>query len=378
MVLMPVIVPFFQSVGIGMEGVYILQSVFAVTVFICEIPSGYISDLLGRKKTLIVAFFLKGLGFSLFPFAQDLSLLIIAEIILGFSVSLFSGTDTAIIYDTLEAMGSKKAQIKILGKSISAGTFGEACASLIASLLMLVSFNPYQLSIISAIFSWISFFIAFSIIEPPRLKMNNTHKENFKYIYRGLFKQSTLMNLILLNTIFYFSSTLFAVWMFQKYWENIHIPLVYFGFLWGIYNLVVSICSRYAYKIEKHLGSSVTLILIGLFPIAGYFGISFIDHFLGVVICLSFQVCRGLGQVILKDALNKRVTADFRATANSISQMGVRILFTIIGPIIGVLIDKKGLSDTTLIMVIFYCIVFVAVMIPLVLQRKNFMQISKA
>ena len=80
MVLMPVIVPFFQSVGIGMEGVYILQSVFAVTVFICEIPSGYISDLLGRKKTLIVAFFLKGLGFSLFPFAQDLSLLIIETI----------------------------------------------------------------------------------------------------------------------------------------------------------------------------------------------------------------------------------------------------------------------------------------------------------
>ena len=107
LILMPVIVPFFNSLGIGMKGVYLIQCIFAVTVFILEVPSGYVADMLGRKKTLMSAFFLSALGFSLFPFAQNLTHLILAEIILGIGMSLSSGTDTAILYDTLEALKSK-------------------------------------------------------------------------------------------------------------------------------------------------------------------------------------------------------------------------------------------------------------------------------
>ena len=375
LILMPVIVPFFNSLGVGMKGVYLIQCVFAITVFFLEVPSGYVADILGRKKTLILAFSLSALGFSLFPFAQNLTHLIIAEIILGIGLSLSSGTDTALLYDTLEALKSKKNQVKALGKSISYLSMGEGFASLIASGLIYLSFTTHDLAIASAICSWIPFLITLFLYEPPRKKMEKEHKENVKYIFKMLFKQSKLLRLIMFNIVFSFSGTLFAVWMFQKYWGNLGIPLFYFGLLWAITNFTVSFSGRYAHKLEKWRGSTEVVVFIGLLPVAGYFGISFVDHIMGFLVCLLFQVCRGVGQVILKDALNKRVTGDFRATANSIAQMGARIFFTLLGPFLGFYIDRYGLSSAAFSMGILYSLIFLFVIIPLVRQRKNFIPI---
>jgi len=375
---MPVIVPFFQSVGLDMKGVYLIQSVFAVTVFVCEIPSGYISDLLGRKKTLIVSAILKAFGFSLFPFASDLTVFIIAEVILGIAISLSSGTDTALIYDTLEALGNKKAQIKILGKSISYLTLGEGLASLLGSCLLLLAFTVHDLSIISAVVSWVPLFIVLGLKEPKRTKMEGGHKENTKYVFKKLFKQSKLLNLIIINSVFSFSGTLFAVWIFQKYWENLGIPLIYFGFLWAMTNFFTSICSRYAYKVEKKFGSANVIVFLGLLPIVGYLGMSLVEHVAGVLVCLFFQTSRGLGQVIFRDALNKRVTGDFRATANSITQMGVRLVFVFAGPVFGYFVDQEGLSFASMKMATMYSFVFLIFIIPLIRERGNFITIQKA
>ena len=373
---MPVIVPFFNSLGIGMKGVYLIQCIFAVTVFIFEIPSGYIADMLGRKKTLTSAFFLSALGFSLFPFAKNLTHLIFAEIILGVGLSLSSGTDTALLYDTLEALKAKKPHVKALGKSLAFLSMGEGFASLISSLLIYLSFTTYDLAVASALCSWIPFFITFFLFEPPRRRMDNDHKENVKYIFKRLFKQSKLLRLIVFNIIFSFSGTLFAVWMFQKYWENLGIPLFYFGLLWALTNFTVSLSGRYAHKLEKIWGSAWVVTFIGLLPVVGYFGISFVEHTSGFLVCLLFQICRGVGQVILKDALNKRVTGDFRATANSISQMGARVFFTVLGPLLGFYIDTFGLSSGAFSMGLLYSLIFLFSVVPLIHQRKDFIPFS--
>tara|TARA_R110000868_G_scaffold248282_6_gene504673 strand:+ start:1356 stop:2555 length:1200 start_codon:yes stop_codon:yes gene_type:complete len=377
LVLMPVIVPFFLSIGTDMRGIYLLQSVFAVTMFVCEIPSGYISDLIGRKNTLLVSSVLRAIGFSLFPLADSLTVLIIAEVILGVAISLSSGTDTALIYDTLAITDPKKAPIKILGRSMFFSTMGEGFAALVSSTLLLFMFALKDLAIISAMISWLPFFIIATLVEPPRQKMGTVHKENISYIFSSLFKQSRLLNLILLNAIFSFTATLTAVWMFQKYWDKIEIPLAYFGFMWALTNFTASFSSKYAHKVEKKIGSVAIIALIGLLPVFGFLGISFTESVWGVLLCLSFQLCRGFGQVVYNDALNKRVTSDFRATANSILQMGVRILFIGIGPLFGYLIDSRDVFFANRVFGLAYIVIFALLVIPLIRQRQQFIQISK-
>ena len=358
-----------------MEKIFILLSVFSVSCFIFEVPSGYVSDLFGRKNALILAAILRGIGFTLFALASDFKLLFVAEIILGAAVSLQSGTDTSLIYDTLIATNSKKAQIKILGKSIYFLTIGEGIASLLASLLMYLSFSVDHLVTVSAYMSWIPLFIAVTLVEPPRQLMESGHKENFKLIFTKLFKEERLLRYILLNMVVYFAATMLGVWIFQKYWQALHIPIVYFGILWALSNFVAGIFSKRAHKFEKEWGSSMALVVIGTLPIISFFGVALVDHLIGVIFCFMFQACRGLGQVLLKDALNKRVTGDFRATANSIGQMGTRIFFVIVSPAYGYLIDKYGLSFASQIFGGFYFILFFLIMVPILKQKANFQKL---
>ncbi|MEZ6021338.1 MAG: hypothetical protein R3F17_14965 [Planctomycetota bacterium] len=49
MILMPVVVPFFKSRGLDDGDIFLVQSIFSGAVALLEIPTGYVSDLLGAN-----------------------------------------------------------------------------------------------------------------------------------------------------------------------------------------------------------------------------------------------------------------------------------------------------------------------------------------
>ncbi|MCB9025544.1 MAG: MFS transporter [Bdellovibrionaceae bacterium] len=375
LILMPVIVPFFESRGLSMKNIFELQAIFSFALLIFEVPSGYISDLLGRKKVLILSAIIHGTGFSMFYFTSDFVTLVIAEIFLALAVSLFSGTDVSLIYDSLAASGIQKAPIKIMGRRLFFMQLGETLGGLVGGWLVLWSFNAPVIG--QAIVAWLPLIPAFFITEPPRLKMKaSQHKQNFIYILRSMTKHSKLLNLIMLTSIFYGVSTLLAVWSFQKYWSELHIPIIYFGYLWAAINFTVAIVGRYAHKFEKKWGSVSIVLIIGVLPIIGYFGMAFNYWIWGIVICLTFQIVRALNSVVITDALNKRISADMRATANSIVSLGVRLLFIIFGPIMGYVIDRKGIHVSYMYLGVIYILCFLFIVVPFLKQKKDFESIT--
>jgi MFS family permease len=52
--MMPVITIFYKEHGLSMQEIFIIQSVFAIGVVLFEVPTGYFSDVVGRKKTLLL------------------------------------------------------------------------------------------------------------------------------------------------------------------------------------------------------------------------------------------------------------------------------------------------------------------------------------
>ena len=127
---------------------------------------------------------------------------IVLEIILGISVSLLSGTDVAMIYDTLDALNIKDSQIKYLGQSLFYSGTGEALGALTAS-FCLIFLTLDHLAFVSAFFAWLPLFIALTLLEPSRqLMQKKKHLENIFYIYKCLFHHSNLLTLIIFNIIF--------------------------------------------------------------------------------------------------------------------------------------------------------------------------------
>ena len=54
LVIMPIITIFYQKNGLSMQDIFMIQSVFSISLVLFEIPTGYFSDVYGRKGTMIL------------------------------------------------------------------------------------------------------------------------------------------------------------------------------------------------------------------------------------------------------------------------------------------------------------------------------------
>ncbi|OIO05158.1 MAG: hypothetical protein AUJ52_14195 [Elusimicrobia bacterium CG1_02_63_36] len=371
LVLMPVIVPFYQDLGLDMRAIYTLQAAFGAALFVLEVPSGYAADLFGRKATLMLATLFHGLGFAIFAFAHGFPALLAGEIVLAIAVSLFSGTDVSMIYDSMAASGSTKAPIKMIGRKVFYQQLGETAGGLVGGWLVLWSLRlPVT---VQAFVAWLPVLAVLAMVEPPRERMKRTaHRENLAYIRKSLFGHSALLSLVILNTVSFATATLIAVWAFQKYWQTIGIGIAWFGYLWALSNLIVAITARYAHKLEKALGSAAAVSFMALLPVVGYLGMAWTDAAWGALFCTTFQLSRGVNAVVMRDALNRRVNADMRATANSVVSLGVRAAFLVGGPLAGWGMDRLGTAPVFTVAGAVFAAAFLFLTVPFLKLRREF------
>ncbi len=114
---------------------FILEAVFALEVVLLEIPTGVIADKFGRKFSLVLGGIFSGLGFLLFGLVNNYIVFYIANFICAIGMALFSGTDRALLFDTLLEYGKEKESRSYFSRSDAFGTIGMLAAFPIGSLL---------------------------------------------------------------------------------------------------------------------------------------------------------------------------------------------------------------------------------------------------
>lgn len=344
MLIMPTIVLFFQENGLSMKEILILQSVFSLSIIIFEIPSGYFSDVIGRKITIVIASILGFAGLLAYSFAYGFTEFLIAEIILGFSSSFLSGTDSAMLYDSLAQMKQEENYKQTEGRLMSIGNFSESIASLLAGFVATISLRaPF---FIEAALVFITIFIALSLVEPKRRRYQSPEgniKGIMKIVKHSLHHHSEIKWLIIYSG-FVSASTLTAVFFIQPYFQLINLPLIFFGIVWAGFNLSVGIFSLLAYKYELKLGRKYALISLIFFPLIAYLLLSLTQSLWSIVFIFLFYFTRGISYPILKDYVNRLVSSDMRATVLSIKNLVGRGIFAVVGPLIGWLTDVYSLQ----------------------------------
>lgn len=123
----PIVVPFYQnSCHLEASTILWLGSWYSALAAICEMPSGLLSDVLGRKLTLQLAFLGMGAcwivtyGSSL---SSSSSMIVIwlglAQLLRALGSSLYSGTDMALLYELLKKHRKQQQQTKQQSKQNS-------------------------------------------------------------------------------------------------------------------------------------------------------------------------------------------------------------------------------------------------------------------
>ena len=109
---------------------------------------------------------------------------------------------------------------------------------------------------------------------------------------------------------------------------------------------------------------------MGLLPIVGHFGMAWAQGWSGILIGLLLFACCGLNQVILVNAMNRRIPSEFRATANSFTSFLFRFAFILTGPIVGYLAEARCLEIALNVLGLWSILIFALVMIPLIQSVK--------
>ncbi len=364
--IMPVIVPIFESRGLDLGEILLLQAIFGFAVASLEVPSGYLSDLIGRKHTLLIGSIFYAFGTLLLYFSDGFGMLIAFELCMAVAVSLISGADLALLYDTELAIGGlERRRPKAVRRLFLLDTLSAAAASVLASLFLALQ-SLEMLIAIQALVAWLPFVICFFVHEPPRRVLaKRRHSENFALILRLVLTLSPLLRHAFLALAFWSLSVFFVVWLLQKQWQLQALPLEYFGYLWAILSLVSAIAGQTSHLLKRASSPWARLGFIAFAPVVGYLGLAFFGPVAGFLAAILIFLARGLGIVLLRDAVNSRIPSEIRATVNSLANFGFRIAFTVLGPIVGYVFELGGMRITWLLIAFGSLALNTALMLPL-------------
>jgi len=344
MVAMPIIVLFFQENGLSLTQVMFLQAIYSLSVAVFEIPSGYIADLFGRKNTIIISTIFSFIGYVIFSFYGGFFAFAIAEVLIGIGGSLMSGSDSAILYDTLLETGNTKAYTRIEGENYAIGNFSEATAGVLGGFLAVGSI--YLPIYVQTAILFLSIPIALSLVETTLHKENRLDK-SFKSIFKVL-KFAVIDNKKLKWLIVYSSAmgvaTLSVAWFAQPFFKQVNVPLAYFGILWAGLNFSAGFTSLNSHKFNQNKEKGKMLFYLALAMIGALLFVGFNMTLFGLFFIVSIYLLRGIVTPILRHAINENTTSNKRATVLSIRSFIIRISFAIFAPILGFLADNYSLS----------------------------------
>jgi len=379
MIIVPVIVPFFMSKGLSLSEIFYLQAVFAATIVLLEAPSGYIADLFGRKRALLAGAVAHGLGYLLLGFSDGFFGLMLFEIMLGVAASLLSGADLAILYDTQKTLeeDDSNEHSNVIANLGFFKSGAEALGALLGGSLALLSFE--LMVWVQAAAAWMCLLLALLVHEPPhRQGSDPAQRIRLLDVLRHLLIQDAVLRQIVIAIPLYGLASFHVVWLVQPYWQDLGLSLALFGLLWFTQSLMVAVANRYGYTLERRMGAPATLVIIGILPIAGHLGMAWLPGWFGIAIGMLIFIGRGLTQVILVNALNRRVPSEFRATANSFVSFLFRLAFITTGPLVGYLAESRGLETTMSLLAFGFTLVFVLVLWPLVQLVRTIKQRAPA
>lgn len=111
--IIPVWIAIFHA-RIGVEGMSLYLAVAFVTQLLLELPTGALADLIGRKKTVVLAYVIDGLQYISLAFATTLPQFLFLALLSGLAEALRSGSLEAIVYDSLKQDGREDEYKKVM------------------------------------------------------------------------------------------------------------------------------------------------------------------------------------------------------------------------------------------------------------------------
>jgi MFS family permease len=334
-----------DHIGLSLTQILLLQGILSVVMVFMEYPSGYVSDRIGYRVSLNLAALLGIAGWGIYTFATSFTHVMLAEILLGTSLAFISGSDSALLYETLKQEGTEAHYSRHQGRMSGFAQGGEALGAIFAGVFY--AFAPL-LPFILQIGVWgLALLLTRSMIEPSRdIAPHAGHlKEAVRTTRYAFLENKSLRYTILLNAVLGIAS-FYPVWLIQPYMQKAGVPLTWFGPVWSVANLTVAVCALTSHRIVRYLGERCMTIMFLVLIVVGYLGLGTMCGMWGFVFYYLLTCMRGLRGPMMLNLTQAECPSANRAGILSLQSLCFRLLFVCTGPLIGKLADVVGVRET--------------------------------
>ena len=185
----PVLPLFALYLGAGPEAIGFAVGISTVTGIFFKLPSGALSDIIGRKKTMLIGLFFFAFTPFAYLFIKDYSMLVLIRFIHGFATAIYGPVSMAVVIDIA---GGKKGEmlswfssVTIIGNLVGAPVGGFILHRMSADGPSLSEFQTVY--IISGIAGLASLLIAIKLLaHGERIEKGKGLKESYKRFFSGI------------------------------------------------------------------------------------------------------------------------------------------------------------------------------------------------
>jgi len=321
----------------------ILTAVKLLSSIIFEVPTGVFADKAGRKKAIVISFFLYGLVMFGFAGVSVFWMFIVLDIFKALSSAFYSGSMEALVYDSLKENGETDQYDKIVANMESIAWIGLFVSSILGGFLYYFWFrSPY---LVQGTLYIISGIIALGLVEPKidskKYSWNDVWKGNFSG-FSELFANNKIAQLtvvfVILGAGYFVASELMGISQAREYGMDSRGA----GILFGVGYIVSALISQFYPVLRKKLGGKnllyiVAAILIGSFLVARWVGIA-----MGSILIVSRISSSTTFRNTRSSVINKLIGSKARATSISTLVLLSQLPMAIMAYFLGDYIDKHS------------------------------------
>lgn len=347
---LPVLLPFYRE-RIGLEFWHLMagEALFAAVIIVAEIPTGWLADHWKRKYCLALAGMTGFTGFALLAAGDNFAHTLVAQGLLGLGISLVSGTQAALHYDSLLAESRIDEYRRQEGRRHGMGLLSVGASSLLGGFLY--TLNPDLPILMTMLCSGTGMFvIAMLMIEPQRhrgAEHANPFRAMAETLRYALHGHKEIAEIIFISAAL-FSTTKMMMWAQQPYYISIGLDEKWFGVLMAGGFLTGAAASNLGHLLD-HRFRNRTVLLAMLVMVAALCLASALAHSLsGAMLLLAGSVFWGTGWPRVQDAINKRADSHHRATVLSSASLMIHLLFIPLSLMLGWVGDRLGIETAIL------------------------------
>jgi hypothetical protein len=350
----PVAILYFTQVAGSFALAMGVFSVAMLASSLLEVPTGILSDRMGRKLTVVCGAVCSVLSIVCYALGGSVAMLFLGAIFEGTARAFWSGNNDALLYDTLVELGEEAAYTDYAGRTSSMYQLALAISAVAGSVVAF--FAPDGLVLLM----WLSvipqigaLIVSLQLVNPtPHQQTSGNIFAHLGTAFRNIMQNPRLKTLSAANILTFAIGE--ASFQFRATFTEMLVPVWALGVIRLLAHIGAASSFYFAGRIIRRFGELRLLVGGITFSLTVNLFSMLFPGILSPFLMASTSLLFGVNMTAIGGLMQREFTTEQRATMGSLTSFGGSLMFAVYALILGALADLIGVIPALIVSELFH------------------------